>query len=278
MQLSLQDFLGRHEGQTAYLFGKGPSLDAFDMAKAGAIRCAVNDVIGHVPGCVYGFANDSVEAWKHLYQEHQVLFHPNRTNSDWFTGGSLPSCRVCLFDDDHDDNRLFLSREALAEFGLAIRSGTIGSAIQIFHIMGIKRVVCVGIDGGQRWAQRQFLTRLRNEHYKDYNRIRDHFIQAAEILGIKLEFFGGSGFITKEGKMRIRIINDTIGDNGDTLRAGKVVDQTQGTANRLVALRMAEPFMDTRQPQVEVATVDPAAETADVKPRATPRKAARSKK
>ena len=59
--MSLIPFLNRHAGETAWLFGKGPSLSTFDFKTAGPLRVAINDVIAHVPDCLYGFANDGVE-------------------------------------------------------------------------------------------------------------------------------------------------------------------------------------------------------------------------
>jgi len=75
--MSLIPFLNRHAGQTAWLFGKGPSLSTFDFKTAGPLRVAINDVIAHVPDCVFGFANDGVSKWKDAYKPGQTLFQPN---------------------------------------------------------------------------------------------------------------------------------------------------------------------------------------------------------
>jgi len=187
--MSLLPFLNRHAGETAWLFGKGPSLSTFDFKNAGPLRVAINDVIGYVPECKYGFANDGVAKWRDLYRHGQVLFQPVRClhEFDSTVFGTL-ACDVVTYQDTGDDARLSLPRAALAEL-LTIRRGTLGSALQILHVMGVKAVHMVGIDGGGEHADcSQWRTRLRHDHHRDYNNIRNAAIDAAFIMGIALKF------------------------------------------------------------------------------------------
>ncbi len=222
MPRTLHDFIGKHAGDTAWLFGKGPSLDLFDLAAAGPLRVAINDVVKEIPGCLYGFANDSVAHWQHVYRPGHVLFSPQRTIDEGFIAYGKPPCEVVGYPDVHGDDRLDWPAARLAAEGLAIRPGTLGSALQILALMGVRRVVCIGIDGGGRHADRQWHTRLRNEHYKDYNRIRDGAIESAPRLGLTLEFFHPAH--NPDGTMKLLILKSSVVRAHADVEAGQIVN------------------------------------------------------
>ena len=50
--------LNRHIGETAWLFGKGPSLDQFEIRLAGPLRICINESLGRVLQLSYFFAHD----------------------------------------------------------------------------------------------------------------------------------------------------------------------------------------------------------------------------
>jgi hypothetical protein len=227
----LKDFLNRHAGETAWVFGKGPTLNSFDMRQAGPLRCAVNDVVARVPDCTYAFANDSVAAWQDVYEPHHTLFTPRRTLKDWFLQPVVPACNVVVFDDCYNDGLIpDAPPEQLAE-SLAIRRGTLGSLVQILWIMGVRDIITVGIDGGQAHADGQWRTRLRNDHWKDYNAIRDQFITTCDLYGIKLEMFAHNQL--RKPKMRVRITRNCF-VRDLALSANQIIDLPPQDASALV--------------------------------------------
>lgn len=272
MARTLTDFLNIHRGETAWMFGKGPSLDSFDMSQAGPLRCAINDVVKEVPGCRYCFANDSVAAWEHVYEPGHVLFTPARTINDGFQRPVVPEKpETIVFADIHHDDRLSWSREMLAEHGLTIRRGTLGSALQILHIMGIAEIICVGIDGGGKHAARQWHTRLRADHALDYNSIRESFITAARVLGIRIKFWGVSEADESfsNGLMLIKI-TDPVLISGKSYNVGELVEVLPSEAiaatdaGRAVYWKFATvaDAPKTEAPAIETAEAAPATETA----------------
>jgi hypothetical protein len=271
---SLHDYLGKHTGQTAWIFGKGPSLDAFDMASAGPLRCAINDVAAYVPGCVYTFANDSVAKWAHVYQPGHTLFQPLRLQHDIHAAHVPVPCPRIWFADEADADRLTWPRERLAAEGLAIRHGTLGSAGQILHLMGVKRIIAVGIDGGGTHAAKPWLTRLRHDHARDYNTIRDNFIEACALQGIELEFFGqpDEPALNPNGTMQVKILRACF-VAGKPQPAGAIVDFPPALAQELITIGRATRWTEPAQPAapvIETAEAAPAAEKA-VAPSADPK-------
>lgn len=241
--MPLTEYINRHAGETAWLFGKGPSLSTFDFKTAGRLRVAINDVIAHVPDCLYGFANDGVAKWKDAYRQGQVLFQPARCLHEYdSTQPDAVGCRVITFQDNSDDSRLLWDSEKLATEGLTIRRGTLGSALQILKIMGVKAVHMVGIDGGGEHAQGfEWKTRLRNDHAKDYNAIRSAAIDAAFIMGIPLRFHNLDHTMETNGKVFVKILKNCFA-KGDPYPSGEVVSFSPAVANELISCRAAEPF------------------------------------
>lgn len=280
MPRSLQDFLHKHDGQTAWVFGKGPSLDRFDMAEAGPLRCAINDVVQAVPGCVYCFANDSVRAWAHVYQPHHILFQPARVLHDHPLSAGGLVCERIGFDDDYGDERVFQTREQLAR-QLSIRRGTLNSALQILHIMGVARIVAVGIDGGGDHATGvRWFTRKRNEHFRDYNAIRNQFLLGARQMGIALEFRGGPDNQPKNGMITVRLTRN-ISIKGESFYIGEIAEVTPEDAAIIVGARKGEivrtaPREPTRP--MDTAAVEPRTEVTSAtrpKPKRTRKTAAK---
>lgn len=267
MPRTLKDFMGVHAGETAWIFGKGPSLDAFDMAQAGPLRCAINDVVRYVPGCIYGFANDSVAAWKDVYAAGQVLFQPLRLEHDMHAARCEVDAERVWFADGYEPERMAWTREQLADRGLAVRRGTLGSAEQILHVMGVKKIVCVGIDGGGRHAAKEWRTELRHDHAADYNGIRDAFITAAHLHGIEVEFFGAA---TNDSQlingMKVIKATSNILVEGVHRCENEIFHCSPLVAAELVSQGLAAFFTKPAEPAVETAAAAPVAETAARRP------------
>jgi hypothetical protein len=243
----LVEFIGKHQGETAWLFGKGPSFDGFDFSQAGALRCGINDVAAHVPGCIYGFAHDEVTGWADLYDGLPgfTLFQPFRTviNEE-----SAPPCHRVVFDDAESFS-WSQTREQAARDGLVIGSGTLSGALQILWIMGVSKIICVGIDGGQSHATSvQWRTALQNEHYKLYDRIRTEFISRASQLGVQVQFWGAASPSQQRGNMKI-MMKRSVWAGNLPLKEGASYELTESTAKELInmgaALHVAEPVVET---------------------------------
>jgi hypothetical protein len=250
--MSLLPFLNRHAGETAWLFGKGPSLSTFDFKNAGPLRVAINDVIGYVPDCKYGFANDGVAKWRDLYRPGQTLFQPVRClhEFDSTVFGAL-ACDVVTYQDTGDDARLSLPREALADL-LTIRRGTLGSALQILHVMGVKAVHMVGIDGGGEHADcSQWRTRLRHDHHRDYNNIRNAAIDAAFIMGIAIKFHNHDHTMENNGREYVRFTRNAMA-NAESYSQGEIAAFAPNVARALINARAAEPFTPEARPDFKL--------------------------
>jgi hypothetical protein len=246
--MSLAPFLNRHTGETAWLFGKGPSLSSFDFKNAGPLRVAINDVAAHVPDCRYCFANDGVGKWSDVYKPGQTLFQPVRCMHEYDSRvpGAV-ACDVVTFDDTQDDTRLRLPREQLAELP-TIRRGTLGSALQILHVMGVRAVYMVGIDGGGTHAPGyEWRTRLRAVHAKDYNAIRSAAIDAAFIMGIALRFHNQDHNLEPNGMIFVRFLKNAM-VKAEPYALGEIASFAPHIARELFACRAAEHFIPTTPP------------------------------
>lgn len=253
--MSLLPYLNRHAGETAWLFGKGPSLSTFDFKTAGPLRVAINDVIAHIPNCLYGFANDGVAKWKDVYKPHHTLFQPSRCFHEYDpTPPGAVDCKVVPFYDTCDDPRLGWTAKQLATDGLTIRRGTLGSALQILKIMGVKAVHMVGIDGGGQHAEGyEWKTRLRADHANDYNAIRSAAIDAAFIMGIALRFHNLDHTMENNGKLFVRMLKNCFA-NGMPYALGEIASFSPAIANQLISCRAAEPFSPPVQKPIEIET------------------------
>lgn len=257
----LSDFINRHAGETAWLFGKGPSFSTFDFKTAGPLRVAINDVIAHVPDCKYGFSNDGVEKWRDCYRPEHVLFQPSRCLHEFdSTAPGAVACKVVTYRDDSEDRRLGHTREQLAEC-MAIRRGTLGSAIQILHIMGVRAIHMVGIDGGGTHADGiEWRTRLRHDHHRDYNAIRSAAIDAAHIMGITLKFHNHDHTMETNGKVFVRMTRNCFAQ-AEPYREGEIASFSPKIAAELVSNRSAEPWSAPKQTPIQPAPVIETAES-----------------
>lgn len=251
--MSLVKYINRHAGETAWLFGKGPSLSTFDFKEAGPLRVAINDVIAHVPDCVYGFANDGVAKWADVYRKGQTLFQPSRCLHEYdSTKPNAVACDVVQYYDTCDDTRLAWQREKLANEGLTIRRGTLGSALQILFIMGVRSVYMVGIDGGGTHALGyEWRTRLRNDHQADYNAIRNSAIDTAWIMGIGLRFHNHDHNMEPNGKVLVKFIRNSM-VKALPYALGEVASFTPNVAQDLITCRAAERFTPIANPIPEL--------------------------
>lgn len=194
----LAQFRDRHLGETAWLFGKGPSLDPFLdgghlaplIHRPGHVLCAVNENVRDIVTAPYAFASDNCSRWQHLYPADVVLFQPRRILSeDVREPVANPKCQTLFFDEIppvEPYGRLAQGPGFWLEHGLATLPGTITAALQVLCIMGIRCIVCVGIDGGEARAQRDWFTLPLAPGVSSYDEIKSAFIKAASVIGTEL--------------------------------------------------------------------------------------------
>jgi hypothetical protein len=230
---------------------------------------AINDVIAHVPDCVYGFANDGVAKWKDAYRKGQILFQPSRCMHEYdSTQPGALACDVVTYEDESDDRRLAESVERLAK-SLCIRRGTLGSALQILHIMGVRSVHMVGIDGGGKHAEGiEWKTRLRHDHARDYNAIRSAAIDSAFIMGIALKFHNHDHTMETNGRVYVRFLKNALAQE-QHYASGEIASFSPKIANELIGCRAAEPYAAPVKVPVQIETTESkvvqAAESAVIK-------------
>ena len=235
---SLAPFLGVETGQTCWLFGKGGSLDCFDFSAAGDLRAAINDVAAVVPNCKYGFANDDTKPWADLYADFEnpdfVLFQPWRVAIT----GTEPPCNRVVFAD-YCELPIARTPSPILNEGLTIGRGTISSVVQILYIMGVSKIICVGIDGDYSHASRaQWRTTLNNDHRRTYQEYRDWFIHGAIALGIEVEFWNEEPTKIKGGHMQIRVTKNTF-FRGVSIEAGMTLILPEPEAREIIEARCA---------------------------------------
>ena len=262
MDRTLKDFLNLHKGETAWVFGKGPSLSKFDFSTAGPLRYAINDVVQAVPNCVYCSAADSVLPWEDLYKPEHILIQPDRVAGTDYQEAN-PNCEVVLFPEHWGDDSVLWTREELAEHGLATKHGTLGYVAQVLHVMGVKKIIAVGVDGGRNHAEGyEWRTRILNGQHIWYDQIRDQFILFCALSGIDLEFSDiGKRFLVN-GMQRVKIIRGTTVANR-THYAGEIVDVLPSEAAVLFEVKKAIPWEETF---VEVEDANPAVEVTSALP------------
>lgn len=230
---SLAPFLGEEAGRTCWLFGKGGALDCFDFNQAGELRAAINDVAAIVPGCKYGFANDDTKPWADLYATVDnpdfTLFQPWRVAIT----AHEPPCKRVVFAD-YCELPIARTPSQILEEGLTIGRGTLSSVVQILYIMGVTRIVCVGIDGDFTHAKRaQWRTTLDNAHRRTYGEIRDWFISAVIALGIEVVFWNEDPTKIKGGHMQIRVTKSTF-FRGVSIEEGMLLTLPEPDAREIV--------------------------------------------
>lgn len=189
----LAEFEGIHAGKTAWMFGKGPSFERFDLSTAGPLRMCVNETCYAVPDPTYLCALDRLNGYAHrIPRGIECVFHPARTVRDRFLCAVLPppEIPVCIFEDTLSTIPLENPYHALQE--LHRGEGTAVAAIQILHIMRVARVVFVGFDGGGGYG-REWFYRHRPEFDRAYGSIRAFVARLCAQWGIEADFSPSGG-------------------------------------------------------------------------------------
>jgi len=152
---TIRHFLGIHKKETAWIFGKGPGIDRFDMSKAGSLRICINEstLVVHEPR--YFFAHDEkpiLRVSKKWNPSCVAILQPIR-------GKYAVRCGIpedCIYTYDiwaRDPKALTLSPEVIANKAhLYAKHGTVTSALHFCYMAGVTRVNLVGFEGKGGYA------------------------------------------------------------------------------------------------------------------------------
>jgi pimeloyl-ACP methyl ester carboxylesterase len=142
---------------------------------------------------------------------------------------------------------------------ITIQPGTLGSALQILRIMGIRTVHLVGFDGGgQHAAGFAWRTRLRADHARDYDQIKHAAILSAQIMGLTLKFFNQP--TTDDFKMKTVKFTRNAFAECEPYAAGQVATFSEKIANELLVAGAAVyvKLPTTPAPVASEPSIDPA--------------------
>jgi len=118
----------------------------------------------------------------------------------------------------------------------------------------------------------EWKTRLRNDHAKDYNAIRNAAIDAAELMALTIHFHNQDNIMQPNGKIFVRFLKNSFA-KGEPYSQGEIASFTPNIAADLVACNAARYFTPPIAQEIETATLaTDEAETATIET-AKPRKA-----
>ena len=179
----------RHEGETAFVFGKGPSLDHFDIDQAGPLRICINESIRSVPRSAYFFAHDELpirraaECWQ---SGCRAILQLPRAELACDCGIADESIYVYDKRQGEGHSTTLTAEQMAARNCLYGNSGTVHSALHFCRLIGASRVELIGFDGAGGYAKCLGLPAGGAQH----ERIRRDSVNLLEILQIPFEFFG----------------------------------------------------------------------------------------
>lgn len=140
-------FAGRHPGATAWIFGSGPSFDAFlnqrprPFIEHGDLIIGINEsaivLAAHDIACDYIFAADPMDHYAHALP---------------------PAAPIFVAQEAIDNARAPLPVNDLIVVPPGNARGTIILAGRVLRHMGITRLVCVGVDGTRTRGDQPWLS------------------------------------------------------------------------------------------------------------------------
>ncbi len=158
--MNLEEFNGRHTGQTAFVLGAGTSLhfQNLDLLKDRLVF-AVNSAYVGIPWATYFVSDDwSVANWSYFFKDLReskttiALLYEDKlaASASWFEdravlfrhrkGISIPDKYV------HEDPKYHIGETRTS----------IGTAIMIAHVMGCPEIILLGVDGCRKLGMRYF--------------------------------------------------------------------------------------------------------------------------
>jgi len=158
-----------HKGEQAWLFGKGPSLDAFDMGDAGELRATVNHACYAVPAPVYCFSH---------FEDRQDIQPPE--GCEYITGEG---------DEIRSDMREY-------EVGdLFVKYSSAELAASYLIACGISALHLIGFDPRQRYSSNfdwPSLKVLSLEEISVRFMVKNHISHMAALAGVNVYDYGSN--------------------------------------------------------------------------------------
>lgn len=179
-----------HAQQRVFIFGKGPSLDAFDFSQNNGVRMCVNESLKSVNNCDYFFAHDekpiqNVAAdWPKDCKA--ILEHPR---AELARECGISEEAIYTYTKVRGDNAVRdLNADGIArQAKLYGNSGTVHCAIHFCRLIGAAHVTLVGFDGAGGYAESLQLPPGGAQH----ERIRQDAIALLKAMKLPYAFFGG---------------------------------------------------------------------------------------
>lgn len=155
------DYLDRWKGETAYLFGKGPSLDTFPMASAGPLRITINEAALVVPDPTFMFAIDGKPLTNIGTPPCMAILGPDEVSKRFDASGNLLHAGRTYQRGSFETYRKHTGRDILdwpkekvaAAGELYFDGGTVQPAAHFAWMLGVIEVVLVGFDGYGPYAK-----------------------------------------------------------------------------------------------------------------------------
>lgn len=189
--------IDQYAGQPVWIFGKGPSLDQFQMADAGPGRVCINESVRAVPSPAYFFAHDegpirnTADDWPEGCRA--VLQHERAVFAE---ACGIPSDLIYVYEKRYADNTVRdMDAAGIARHrSLYGNSGTVHCAIHFCRLIGASRIVMVGFDGTGGYAKSINLP----DGGADHDRIRRDSVSLLNTLEIPYEFFQPDAVVSSE--------------------------------------------------------------------------------
>ena len=193
---------GRHEGEDAWMFGKGPSFQNFNMDNAGPLRVCINDTWKAVPDATYFFSHD----WPCISEQYrnceapmsrviESMYAYKLINMTLGAADNIVSYDKWQCDIPPDANEL--TEEAKHVLGLDAfwvyannklfsTSGTVHSALHFLWYTGVRRVHLVGFDGSENSEYATCFAATGPSHGQRAAEIWRKLKLEADFLGVEL--------------------------------------------------------------------------------------------
>lgn len=186
---TIAELLGRHANEEAWIFGKGPGLDAFDMASAGALRVCINESLLVVPDPTYFFAHDEGpirRVAEHWPRTCRAILQPIRAEFAAVLG--VPRDMIHTYTKlEREFSMLDWPASKIAQqASLLGLTGTVHSAIHFCRLIGATSLAFVGMDGTGGYAKSLGIPTPLGGGQHDV--IRRDSITVAERLGLAHRF------------------------------------------------------------------------------------------
>ena len=186
---SIAELLGRHNGAEAWIFGKGSSLDDFDISTASPLRICINESLLVVSEASYFFAHDEVPIQRvapYWPSGCCAILQPVRGN--YAVSRGIPSDAIFTYEKrERQLDVLNWPAERIArEASLLGLTGTVHSALHFCRLIGAVSVVFVGMDAGPAYARCLDLAPPPGGGRHDL--IRRDSIMVAKDLGLDYQF------------------------------------------------------------------------------------------